>query len=146
MKYDSWDKIPKDSCARYRPDYILDRQIHVIILEVDENQHRGYGDLCEKRRVLSLAQDFGETPVTFVRYNPDSYKDHNGVNQRFRKSREDRLISALNSLIRFPPKLEEKIRIIYLFYDGDDGTNKIYNVEHTKNTNIILKNETKLSD
>ena len=46
---------------------------HIVIIEVDENQHTDYETSCENRRTMELSQDFGHRPLVFVRFNPDGY-------------------------------------------------------------------------
>ncbi len=60
-------------CSRRRPDGYIDLLTHVIIVEVDENEHRSYDDTCNNRRIMELYQDFGSRPLVFVRLNPDAY-------------------------------------------------------------------------
>ena len=144
IEYETWDQIPKESCNKYRPDLILNRGNHLIITEVDENQHRSYTDECELARMFNLSQDFGQIPITFIRYNPDSYRDQNNNIQRFRKIRENRLIQLVKSIELHPPKLEtvnelNSSKVIYLFYDGDNGENKFQNLIYTKDNTIILQ-------
>jgi hypothetical protein len=76
----SWvaDKKIQDGCSRRRPDLLLDLGTHIIIVEVDENQHEDYDCSCENRRLMELSQDVGHRPIVFIRFNPDDYIDHNG--------------------------------------------------------------------
>ena len=46
----------------------------MLLLEVDEHQHRGRACECEQTRMVNLGQMFGGTPVYFVRWNPDAYR------------------------------------------------------------------------
>jgi hypothetical protein len=122
IEYQTWDKIPKDSCLRYRPDFVLDMGTHIVILEVDENQHNSYERECETARMMNICQDFGGMYVCFVRYNPDGYKNSEGIKVKCMKGRENRLITLLGNLREHPPK--HQYSAIYLYYNGDDGTNK----------------------
>ena len=58
-------------CSKRRHDVYIDKFTHVIIIECDENQHRETS--CENKRTMELFQDFGNRPVVFIRFNPDSY-------------------------------------------------------------------------
>ena len=128
IKYDSHDKIVKDSCLKYRPDFVIDCITHFIVIEVDENQHKSYEQTCEKARMLNLAQGFGGAPVVFIRYNPDSYKNHLGKNSRIgKKTRFNRLLQCVKSCKNYQPK--KLFNIIYLYYDGDDNTNEIQELD-----------------
>ncbi len=67
------DKIIDGGCSRRRPDGFLDLLTHVIIIEIDENEHKSYDDTCNNRRTMELSQDVGHRPIVFIRLNPDSY-------------------------------------------------------------------------
>ena len=68
-----WNRRIQDGCSRRQPDLILDLGFQVVIIEVDENQHRN-GYSCENKRVMELSLDVGHRPIVFIRFNPDSYK------------------------------------------------------------------------
>ena len=139
LEYDTYDKIPTEACNKYRPDFVFDRGTYVIILEVDENQHQSYACECEQARMINLFQDFGGLPVVFVRFNPDGYTDNNGKRHQYTKSRETRLLKTLTSLILHQPK--EFLSVIYLYYNGDDGVNKTFEIDYDNNTSNIIKDE-----
>jgi hypothetical protein len=65
-----FDKIVEDGCSRRRPDIYLDLGYQVIIIEVDENQHQGYENICENKRLMELSLDVGHRPIVFIRFNP----------------------------------------------------------------------------
>jgi len=67
------DQIIKDGCSRRRPDLLLDLGYQIIIVEIDEDQHTNYENICENRRMMELSQDLGHRPIIFIRFNPDSY-------------------------------------------------------------------------
>lgn len=54
---------------RYRPDILINGEHCNIIVEVDENQHRGGGYKCDHRRMYDIIAEIG--PTIFIRYNPD---------------------------------------------------------------------------
>jgi hypothetical protein len=69
------DKMSADNvkaCGRWRPDFVWDLGTHFVVLEVDEKQHKRYGEECERSRELDIACGLG-LPTTFIRFNPDSY-------------------------------------------------------------------------
>lgn len=72
------DKAISGGCSRKRPDGLLDLGSHVIIIEVDENQHKGYDKTCDNKRIMMLSQDLAHRPIVFIRVNPDSFK-HEGT-------------------------------------------------------------------
>ncbi len=73
-----YPKIVLDSkvtggCSRRRPDGYIDCLSHVVIIEVDENEHRSYDDTCNNKRMMELYEDFGSRDLVFIRLNPDAY-------------------------------------------------------------------------
>jgi hypothetical protein len=61
-------------CSLRRPDCYIDKFTHVVIVECDENQHKDKEyTSCENKRTMELFQDFGNRPIVFIRFNPDSY-------------------------------------------------------------------------
>ena len=77
----SWitDKKIIDGCSRRRPDMMLDMGSHVIIIEIDEYQHKAYDCSCENKRIMEISQDLNFRAVVFIRFNPDDYIDNNGI-------------------------------------------------------------------
>jgi hypothetical protein len=75
----SWtvDKRVADGCSARRPDMMVDFGSHVLVVEVDENQHPDYS--CENKRLMLLSQDINHRPLVFVRFNPDGYFNHQGT-------------------------------------------------------------------
>jgi hypothetical protein len=68
-----YDFAPTDCASRRRPDMFCHFGTHVLIVEVDENQHNSYETTCDNKRLCELYQDFNHVPIVFVRFNPDSY-------------------------------------------------------------------------
>jgi hypothetical protein len=75
-----FDTIIENACSRRRPDIYLDLGFQVIIIEVDEDQHKKYENICENKRLMELSQDIGHRPMVFIRFNPDKYLDENDKN------------------------------------------------------------------
>ena len=67
------DRMIYDGCSKKRPDLVLDLGSQVIMIEVDENQHKTYDCSCENKRLMELSQDVGHRPIVFIRFNPDAY-------------------------------------------------------------------------
>lgn len=68
-----FDQKVADGCSRRRPDVMIDFGTHVVIVECDENQHKGYD--CENKRMMEIFQDCGSRPIVFIRFNPDAYEE-----------------------------------------------------------------------
>jgi hypothetical protein len=56
----------------------VDMGSHVVYVEIEEHGH-DFGYTCGSKRLCQLWQDAGERPSVFVRFNPDSYTDEDGV-------------------------------------------------------------------
>lgn len=76
------DKKVADGCSRRRPDLLLDMGSHVIIIEIDENQHVNYDSTCELKRMNQLTEDLGFRPIVYIRFNPDSYIKKGNVKEK----------------------------------------------------------------
>ncbi len=66
------DKRVKDGYSKRRPD-LLDMGNHVVIVEVDENQHKTYDCTCENRRYMEISRDLSHRPFVMIRFKPDGY-------------------------------------------------------------------------
>ena len=76
--YAGYDQmVEKGVCGKERPDFWWDNPEHVSALEVDENGHGMYLEVCECNRIVNLAQSFGR-PLHLTRFNPDSYRPEGG--------------------------------------------------------------------
>ena len=124
------DEIVDHSCSKRRPDFVVDCGTHMIVLEVDEDQHRTYQCECEQSRMITIHNDIGMQTI-FIRYNPDTYTDnknkkHAGRTQNI--TRESRLIKCIRSIQQHIP--EHPLSVIYMYYDGDNTTNKIFPITY----------------
>ncbi len=126
----------EDGCSRRRPDLMLDLGSHVIIVEIDENQHIDYDCSCENKRMMELSQDVAHRPIVFIRFNPDDYVNRNGVNVTScfkinrstgilqisaKKSNEwNERVEILKNQIQYwiDNSSEKTLEIVQLFYDG----------------------------
>ena len=118
-KYEFYDKIAFDdtSCGRERPDFVWDVGTFKVILEVDEDQHKGYPCDCEQKRMVNITQGLG-MPCVWVRYNPDGYKGQMSLTRDRR--RLDLLMRVLKECIELPApdNTTDHLRVIHLFFDG----------------------------
>ena len=106
---------------------------YVIIVEIDENQHKGYDFSCENKRLMILSQDVGHRNIVFIRFNPDKYHVDGmlisscwkangfGILTVPKEKRKDlaRRLETLKSTIDHwwfnPPS--KMIEVVHLFYD-----------------------------
>ena len=134
IKYQYWDQRIKGSKLLVRPDCIIEGDNFVIILEIDECQHRNNSCCKEQERMINIYQEFNGKNVMFIRYNPDSYVNHLGKqhkNGSFKIKRQNRLQQTIKSLQLYP--LTESLSVIYLYYDNDNGNNTIHKVDLKNN-------------
>ena len=119
--YAGYDKqVEGGSCGRERPDFWWDCGTHIVVLEVDENQHAGRAEACECARMVNLSQAFG-LPTHFIRYNPDEYKAHGGRRKTKGESttRRHALLAKHLDEVRAPRTSEEGpyCSMTRLYYD-----------------------------
>ena len=120
------DRSVGEECGRYRPDILLETIFngchYYVIVEVDEHQHRSYD--CEEARMLNIWQAC-LAPCVFIRYNPDGFKDADGVTRSVSKAdRLEQLVKKVNEMLEQKPK-EDSLCVTYLFYDGGDVQEKV---------------------
>jgi hypothetical protein len=114
------DKIPNGfECGKERPDFVFYCKTHIVILEVDENQHSGYQCLCEQTRMVNLTQTFGGVPIFWIRYNPDSFKFGKKKTDITDSKRQSHLLKWLKWALDKKPQ-ENLAEVMYLFYDKCD--------------------------
>ncbi len=130
------DKRVSDGCSRRRPDLLLDMGSHILIVEVDENQHTDYDCSCENKRLMEISRDIEHRPLIFIRFNPDRYIDNNSqkisscwkpnkqngvlcVHVNRKKDWNNRLVVLHQQIQYWIENIPEKtVEIIQLFYDG----------------------------
>lgn len=137
----SWveDKVVQDGCSKKRPDLLLDIGYQVIIVEVDENQHRKYDCSCENKRIMEISKDLGHRPIVFIRFNPDDYYNENNEKvkscwsitkitglMKIEKPKEwKQRLECLSEQIQFwtgnENSTDKTIEIVELFYDKNLG-------------------------
>ena len=127
------DKKVFDGCSRRRPDLLLDMGSHIIIVEVDENKHTDYDCSCENKRLMELSQDLQHRPIIFIRFNPDSYINSEGLSikscwklnklgvitiSKSKQTEWEERIDKLKQQIKYwvEHSTEKTIEIIELFY------------------------------
>jgi hypothetical protein len=114
--------LESSSCGRERPDFVIDCGSHLVIFEVDENQHSSYACECEQTRMINIAQAAG-MPVTYIRYNPDIYQPHGKQKMQTNEQREKRMLEYLKfSMKNSPTDKGDFANVLYLFYDDHDNT------------------------
>ena len=130
------DKSIIDGCSQKRPDLLLDLGYQVINIEIDENQHKSYEEICENKRLMLISKDIQHRNLILIRFNPDGYTINNekhlscwNINKEtglctIKKTYEKAWLSRLKKLeetIKYwtnPENISEKmIHVIHLFFD-----------------------------
>jgi len=173
-KEDVIDKLLKDNNIKFRtrdsplvrgrnqlrPDFVIDclsfasddskseavdELDKIIVLEVDEFQHRGYIKKQEEARMIKLFYDINskfvnKTKVIFIRYNPDSYKY---LNRTYKPSetRHAKLLEVIETIKNI--KLTHMLSMTQLFYDDFSCVNKIEPIDLNEAETEIKEDETK---
>ena len=96
---------------------------HDVIVEVDENQHRGYAESCECARISELVGAIGGKSVVFVRYNPDTVRFGGKVYAVPAAERIDLLVETVKKELRNAPSTFS-VRLVQLWYDGPVSVSK----------------------
>jgi hypothetical protein len=122
------DKIPNGTeCGRERPDFLFDVGSHIVILEVDENQHKHYQKECEQIRMFNITQTFGGLPVFWIRYNPDNFKTKKKIIQVSDLQKHKHLLDWLH--LSFKRNMTILSEVVYLFYDGCNEKSNEYDIK-----------------
>jgi len=114
--------LPFKSCGlnsdttRAFVDFVLLKPWGYILLECDEDQHRGYDPSCDVRRDFAMAASVAlgsGHKLLIIRYNPDGYR----VGGKTRvESQKDRMARLLDLLEHEPTAFER----VFLCYDQDE--------------------------
>lgn len=111
-------------CHRYRPDFVFDMGSHVIVIELDENQHKRYDTSCDNKRLMSIFHGLASRPMVILRFNPDRYDSVQGCFKKDGqligagkewKKRTEFLKERINFWLSNSPARE--ISIEHLFFD-----------------------------
>lgn len=103
-----------------RADFVVLLGGKVIVLEVDEHQHQGYGVSCDVARMANLyeawALEGNMLPVRIIRYNPHAFQVDGKAAKVKRSVREARLLEAVRDASKRPG---DGLQIQYMYFDMD---------------------------
>jgi len=105
-------------CSLKRPDIYFELPLHCVIVEIDENQHKSYEDICECARINEIVYGIGGLPVIIIRYNPDIVKN-NGIH--YNVSASDRIDLLVNTIKNELVKKYDTfiVKIIQVYYNDN---------------------------
>jgi hypothetical protein len=117
-----------NSCAKYRPDLLVDFGTHIVIVEIDEYQHLTENYIeCDNKRILDILSEFAR-PLVVLRINPDSYKDEKksysgifkkgkdgtlNVNNTIWNERSELIASTFKNLVEPPNEILTNIKLFF---------------------------------
>lgn len=105
-------------CGREKPDFTFDLNTdHIVIVEVDEDQHKRNDQSCERTRMFNISQTFMTVPTLWIRYNPDNFRLPNGTKSTMDQNQKElHLLKWIYYALDRRPK--NVLEVVYLFYDG----------------------------
>lgn len=116
FKYNSSKVL--NGCSRKRPDIFFEFAMHVVIVDIDESQHRFYNEICECARLNEIVNGVGGKSVIFIRYNPDSITNNKRKIEIPQAKRLELLVKTINEEIN--KKYDTLIiKLIQLFYNDN---------------------------
>ena len=92
-------------CGRYRPDFRLDMDDRVVIVECNEYAHQSYPASCENKRTLDIHGATNGKAVIIVAFNPDSKTAGGtsiGSSYPGSKKRHQKLLEIVRQALAFP--------------------------------------------
>ena len=101
-------------CGNFKPDVKIDAKTHILIVEVDENQHKQYNSKCELTRMLNIYVAEGMRCV-FLRYNPSSFKIGSAAAKISSKERLKILLDLIKIHTTSIP--DDEVTIYKMFFD-----------------------------
>jgi hypothetical protein len=115
-------------CHLYRPDFVFDMGSHIIVIELDENQHKKYDTSCDNKRLMSIFHGLASRPMVMIRFNPDRcdnvagcFKKDGQLSGQGKewKLRTEKLKSRIDFWIN--SQADREITIEHLFFDSTNG-------------------------
>ena len=111
-----------------RLDFVLYKEDHIIILSVDEFQHKHIEVLCEVARmskvVCSIRQSGDIRRILWLRFNPDSFTVDGETKRVPMKLREKTLAKCIDSSKKLLEN-SSNVSIYYLYYDCFSNSDNI---------------------
>ncbi len=93
---------------------------HCVVVEIDENQHRGYQESCECARLSEIVGGIGGRGVTVIRFNPDATWHDNRLLTFSMAHRLDMLVAVLKDELDAEPD-KFGVNIIQLYFNVKDA-------------------------
>ena len=118
-------------------DFVIYKAWGILILEVDEDQHKHYGPMCDVRRDFDIASSImleSTQKIVIIRYNPDCFRVGNHTISITKKEREQKLLDVVLNI-----KEPESFERLFLFYDKDSSVASLPSVSKEWNCEAVLE-------
>ena len=89
----------------------------MVVVEVDEDQHKGRACECEQTRMVNISQAMGAGQTVWIRYNPDSFKSPKS-RLWSKNKRLDLLVRWMRHVLNPDVTLPFCVNVLHLFFDG----------------------------
>lgn len=125
-----------DGCSKKRPDLVCDFGEKVLIIEIDENQHKYYDTSCESARLMHIFEDIGHRPLIMIKFNPDRFinekgenikscwkVEKNGILNNINVKEWENRLSFLKERIQYyiSTEITKSVNTEYLFFDSESN-------------------------
>ena len=102
-----------------RPDFKIYAGTHLVIVEVDEYQHKEYYEINEVSRMFNIHRAARGLKCVFLRYNPDGFM----VNGKSRRVSQEKRLSMLRDEIKkhMHTVPDDDLSVYRMFYDTEEG-------------------------
>jgi hypothetical protein len=129
----------------YRPDMYTVSNNCIIMIEIDEYQHKTY--INEESRIHYIYKELNKKNMTIIRINPDKYKDSNNIIYNSIASDINEFNKRMNIIIDTVKNIietnKEGLNTIYLFYDNytliNSNNNNNYDYSINEKHNKLCK-------
>jgi hypothetical protein len=115
-----WDKsVTKKVNGIVRPDFVLIYDRYIVVIEVDEYQHKRISkedEILRMRKIYSNIIQADKERVIFIRFNPDTYSTDGVTRRTNMETRLNTLGYILDNIDEY--KSNSLLSAVYLFYNG----------------------------
>ena len=123
------------TCSNKRPDLYFNCNGHNVIVEIDENQHKSYSEVCECARLNDIFISLDHKSLTVIRFNPDKVKHKNKIVTFSKEERFKLLIKTIECELNRPTE-GLKVNLIQLYYN--DSLSNYMPYKESDITDIIV--------
>ena len=107
--------------SRRKPDIYLEQENKMLIIEIDEEQHRRYSEEEENLRLMQIIEDVRQKPIVIIRFNPDCYNNRvKKIKSPWKKNQLGYLEINSNKLSEWNERLEELRKIITFWINSNN--------------------------